>query len=84
MTSTNSSWGAAITAHLQTAKAEKVGHTNGAYAEFTRPGFAYARFPLRASPKQIREANHLMLQQGYCCHGLHLGGLEARVMTLVM
>ena len=54
-----------MAAHLQTAKAEKNGHTIGAYAEFTKPGFAYARFPLRASPKQIREANHLMLQQGY-------------------
>ena len=62
MASNNSSWGAAIAAHLQTAKAEKNGHTDGAYAAFTKPGFAYARFPLRASPKQIREANHLMLQ----------------------
>ena len=39
---------------------------DGAYAAFTKPGFAYTRFPLRASPKQIRVANHLMLQQGYC------------------
>ena len=66
MPSNNSSWGAAIASHLQTAKAEKNGHTDGAYAAFTKPGFAYARFPLRDSPKQIREANHLMLQQGYC------------------
>ena len=66
MTTNNSSWGAAIAAHLQNAKSEKNGHTDGAYAAFTKPGFAYARFPLRASPKQIREANHLMLQQGYC------------------
>ena len=66
MTTNNSSWGAAIAAHLQIAKAEKNGQTNGAYAIFTKAGFAYARFPLRASPKQIREANHLMLQQGYC------------------
>ena len=66
MTTTNSSWGAAIAAHLQTAQAEKAGHTNGAYGAFTKPGFAYARFPLRASPKQIRDANYLMLQQGYC------------------
>ena len=66
MMTTNSSWGAAIAAHIQTAKAEKGGHTSGAYAAFTKPGFAYARFPLRASPKQIREAIHLMLQQGYC------------------
>ena len=66
MTTTNSSWGAEIASHIQTAKAEKDGHTSGAYAAFTKPGFAYARFPLRASPKQIRQANHLMLQQGYC------------------
>ena len=63
---TNSLWGAAITAHIQNAKAEKDGHTSGAFAAFTKPGFAHARFPLRASPKEIREANHLMLQQGYC------------------
>ena len=66
MTTNNSSWGATITAHLETAKAEKDSHTNGAYTAFSKTGFAYARFPLRASPKQIREANHLMLQQGYC------------------
>ena len=54
MTTTNSSWGATIAAHLQTAKAEKDGHKDGAYAAFTKPGLAYARFPLRASPKQIR------------------------------
>ena len=65
MTTTNSSWGTAIAAHIQTAKAEKDGYTSGAYAAFTKPGFAYARFPLRASPKQIREANYLMLLQGY-------------------
>ena len=66
MTSNNSSWCAAIAAHIQQAKAEKDGHQEGTYHAFTKPGFAYARFPLRASPKQIREANHLMLQQGYC------------------
>ena len=66
MMTTNSSWGAAITAHLQHAKAKKTCHTIGTYAEFTRPGLAYARFPIRASPKPIRQANHLMLQQGYC------------------
>ena len=54
MTTSNSSWGATIAAHIQTSKAAKDGHTIGAYAEFTKPGFAYARFPLRASPKQIR------------------------------
>ena len=66
MTTNNSSCGAAIAAHLQTAKAERDGQTGGAYTKFTKPGFAYARFPLRASPKQIMEANHLMVQQGYC------------------
>ena len=66
MMTTNSFWGATIATHLQIAKAEKDGQTAGLYAEFTKQGFAYARFPLRASPKQIREANHLMLQQGYC------------------
>ena len=66
MQSNNSSWGAAITAHIQRAKAEKDSHQDGTYAAFTKPGFAYARFPLQASPKQIREANHLMSQQGYC------------------
>ena len=66
MPSNNSSWAAAIAAHIQQAKAEKDGHQDSAYSAFTKPGFAYARFPLRASPKQIREANYLMLQQGYC------------------
>ena len=65
-TTTTSSWGAAIATYIQQEKAEKDGHEDGAYATFTKPGFAYARFPLRVSPKQIREANHLMLQQGYC------------------
>ena len=66
MASNNSSWGAAIASHLANAKAEKSGEKDGAYAAFTKPGFAYARFPLRASPKQIGEVNHLMPQQGYC------------------
>ena len=66
MQSNNSSLSAAIAAHIQRAKAENDSHQDGAYAAFTKEGFAYARFPLRASPKQIREANHLMLQQGYC------------------
>ena len=39
---------------------------DAAKAAFLQPGFAYARNPLRASAKQIREANHIMLQQGYC------------------
>ena len=60
------SWGAAIAAHIQKAKAEKDGYKDGAYAAFTKPGFTYTRFPLRASQKQIRNANHFMLQQGYC------------------
>ena len=66
MPSTKSSWGEAIATYLSQAKASKEGPQDGAYATFTKPGFAYARFPLQASPKQIREANHLMLQQGYC------------------
>ena len=59
-------WGETIATYLSQAKASKEGPQDGTYAAFTKPGFAYARFPLRASPKQIREANHLMLQQGYC------------------
>ena len=66
MASITSFWGEAISTHLVLARASKEGPQNGAYAVFTKPGFAYARFPLQASPKQIREANHLMLQQGYC------------------
>ena len=66
MMTNNSPWGAGIAAHIQTAKAEKDGQKDGAHAAFTKTGFAYARFPLRASSKQIREANHLLLQQGYC------------------
>ena len=42
------------------------GHLDGIVRKFTSPGYAYALTPLRASPKQIREANHLMLRQGYC------------------
>ena len=61
MTYNNSSWGAASNAHIQNAKAEKDGHKDGTYSAFTKPGFAYARIPLRACPKQIWEANHLML-----------------------
>ena len=44
----------------------KPGHLDGIVRKFTSPGYAYALAPLRASPKQIREANHLMLRQGYC------------------
>ena len=42
------------------------GHLDGIVRKFTSPGYAYALAPLRASPKQIREANHLMLRQAYC------------------
>ena len=66
MPSTTCSWGEAIATHFAQAKASKEGPQNGAYITFTKPGIGYARFPLRASPKQIREANHLMLHQGYC------------------
>ena len=43
-----------------------LGHLDGIVGKFTRPSFAYALAPLRASPKQLWEANHLMLSQGYC------------------
>ena len=66
MPSTTFSWGEAIATYLTQAKASKEDQQDGAYAAFTKTGIAYARFPLKASPKQIREANHLMLQQGYC------------------
>ena len=66
MPSNISSWCEAIATYLSQVKASKEGPQDGTYAAFTKPGFAYARFPLQASPKQIREANHLMLQQGYC------------------
>ena len=42
------------------------GHLDGIVRKFTSPGYAYALALLQASPKQIREANHLMLSQGYC------------------
>ena len=66
MTSNNSSLGAAIAAHIQNAKAEQTSHQNKNHEKFTKLGIAHARFPLRAFPEQIREANHHMLQQGYC------------------
>ena len=62
MPANNSPKGTGIAAQIQQAKAEKDGHQNGAYTAFTKPGFIYARFPIRDSLKQIREANHLMLQ----------------------
>ena len=61
MPATLSSRGEAIATHLAQAKASKEGQQDGAYTAFRQPGFAYARFPLKASHKQIREANHLML-----------------------
>ena len=62
MPSFNSPWGAAISAHVANAKGVKNGQKDCVYADFTKPGFAYGRLPLRGSPSQIREANHLMLQ----------------------
>ena len=63
-----SSWDAEIDNHAAKVAAipNQVGHLDGIVRKFTSPGFAYALAPLRASPKQIREANHLMLSQGYC------------------
>ena len=63
-----SSWDAEINAHAAKVAAirNNEGRLYGIVRKFTRPGFAYALAPLRASPKQIREANHLMLSQGYC------------------
>ena len=66
MPSTTSSWGQAISTHLAQATASNEGQQDGTYAAFTKSGFAYARFPLRASQKQNREANHHMLQQDFC------------------
>ena len=65
MPSNNSSWAEVIATHRAQAKVAKTAPIDGLKAVFTKPGFAYARLPLRASLKQIREANHLMLQQGY-------------------
>ena len=61
MRTNNSSWGGLIAADIQNAKAKKDGQKDNAYMAFTKPGFTYARFPLRDSTKQIREVNHLML-----------------------
>lgn len=61
MPSTNSSWAAVIAAHHTNAKAEKGGQSSGVYAAFIKLCCAYTSFPLRASPKDIWEANHLML-----------------------
>ena len=64
-----SSWGAELdelTAHAAQLRATIKKPANGVIANFTKPGFAYAVLPLPASPQQIREANHLMLQDGPC------------------
>ena len=62
-----SSWENEIDAHAAKVAAIRAnpGHLNGIVGKFTRPSFAYALLPLQASPKQIREANHLMLSTGY-------------------
>ena len=44
----------------------KDGHLDSIVRKFISPGFSYALTPLRASPKQIREANYLVLIQGFC------------------
>ena len=63
-----SSWDAEINAHAAKVAAIRnhEGRLDGIVRKFTSPDFAYALAPLRASPKQIREANHLLLNQGYC------------------
>ena len=62
-----SSWDTEINAHAAKVVAIRnhEGRLDGIVRKFTSPGFAYALAPLRASPKQIRNANHLMLSQGY-------------------
>ena len=62
------SWDTEINAHAAKVAAirNNEGHLDGIVRKFTSPAFAYALAPLQASPKQIREANHLMLSQGYC------------------
>ena len=63
-----SSWEAEINNHAAKVAAirNQDGHLDGIVRKFTSPGFAYALALLQASPKQIREANHLMLSQVYC------------------
>ena len=67
-TNNMSSWEAKINTHAAKVGALRntIGHLDGIVGKFTRPGFAYTLTPLQASPKQMREANHLMLSQGYC------------------
>ena len=52
------SWG---TAFAELAASYTHQPVDAAKAAVLKPGFAYARLPLKASPKQVREANHLML-----------------------
>ena len=63
-----SSWNDEIKAHAAKVAAIRAnpGHPDGIVARFTQRRFAYALLPLRPSPKQIREANHLLLRPGYC------------------
>ena len=62
------SWDDEISNHSAKVAAIRVnpGYLDGLVRKFTNPGYAYALAPFRASPKQIREANHLMLRPGYC------------------
>ena len=63
-----SSWGAELdklSAHATQLRATIKNPSKGVIANFTKPEFAYAVLPLPGSPKQIREANHLMLQDGH-------------------
>ena len=55
-----------LTTHAAQLRANIKKPTDGVITTFTKPGFAYAVLPLPASPKQIRDANHLMLQDGHC------------------
>ena len=69
MPASQSAWGAELDkliAHAAQLRANIKKPTDSVIATFTKPGFAYAVLPLPASPKQIREANHLMLQDGHC------------------
>ena len=65
-TKDTSFWGTTTAAYLANMNATKRSAKEGAISEFTTPGFAYAQFPLKSSPKQIRESNHLTLQEGFC------------------
>ena len=59
-----SSWGTELdklTAHAAQLRASIKNPANDVIGNFTKPGFVYAVLPLPGSPKQIREANHLMV-----------------------